>query len=88
VSSTHRDKASVAATLLERVANGSLEPSAALDEWPSGTESDDVLNVGWHDLSHFAADSDIRMKDSRYRSHQIALLLKRAKDIKDKHQIS
>jgi hypothetical protein len=80
-----RDKASAAATLLERVAGGGLEASTALAEWPGDADSDELLNAGWHELSHFAQDFDIRKTDPRYQSYQISVLLKRAKQIREKY---
>jgi hypothetical protein len=81
------DKATVAVGLLERVARGELEASTALSEWPLDAESDELLSASWHDLSHFAADLDIRMKDPRYRIYQASLLLKRVEQIKKKYGV-
>jgi hypothetical protein len=75
----------VAADLLERVARGEMEPSAALKEWPGNPEADALLDASWHDLSHFAIDADIRAKDPQYARYQVSLLLKRAKEIREKY---
>jgi hypothetical protein len=82
-----REKASVAAALLERVARGELEASAALDEWPQDAKPDELLDSSWHDLSHFAVDVDIRKKDPRYETYQLGLLLKRVRQIKEKYGV-
>jgi hypothetical protein len=79
------EKANLAATLLERVARGELEASTALTEWPQDATSDELLIASWHDLSHFAADLDVRSKDPRYKTYQVSLLLKRVKQIKEKY---
>ena len=79
------DKARVAATLLERVAHGELEASVALDQWPQDIDRDRLLSLGWHDLSHFAVDADIRDKDPKYRTYQVSLLLNRVKQIKERY---
>jgi hypothetical protein len=80
-----RGRAIVAAVLLERVANGQMEASAALKDWPENAESDALVDASWHDLSHFAVDVDIRTKDPRYATYQVSLLLKRAKQIREKY---
>jgi hypothetical protein len=72
------------AALLEKVANGEMEASTALKAWPLSAQSDTLLDASWHDLSHFANDLDIRTKDPRYAVYQTSLLLKRAKQIRDK----
>ena len=82
-----RSKAHVAAALLEQVASGELDASVALSEWPQDAEGDELLNASWHDLSHFAVDIDIRMKDPRYEAHQLSLLLGRAKQIRERHRV-
>ena len=81
------DKARAAAALLEQVARGELEASAALNGWPQDAESDELLNASWHDLSHFAVDDDIRKKDPLYQAYQVSGLLKRVKQIKEKYGV-
>ena len=83
-----RVKAAIAATLLDRVARGELDPAVALREWPQSDERDALLESAWHDLSHFATDADVRAKDSRYAAYQISVLQKRAQQIRDQHSVS
>ncbi len=78
-------RAIAAAVLLERVAKGNTEASAALEKWPENAESDTLLDASRHDLSHFAVDVDIRTKDPRYATYQVSQLLKRAKQIREKY---
>lgn len=78
-----RDLAASAAELLERVANGELTAPQAIHEWPSDTQ-DSLLDQSWHDLSHFAADADIRERDATYRQYQVSLLRRRALEIREK----
>lgn len=67
-------------TLLESVANNKIDPTLALQQWPDiETETDKLLAASWHDLSHFAADRDIRERDPSYATYQRNLLLDRAK---------
>jgi hypothetical protein len=82
-----QEKATAAAMLLEQVARGDLEASVALNQWPQDTESDELLKVSWHDLSHFAVDRDIRGNDPRYKTYQVAGLLERVKQIKAKYGV-
>ena len=82
-----RNKAHIAAALLERVARGELDASVALSEWPQDAEADELLDASWHDLSHFAVDIDIRKKDPRYEAHQVSLLLDRAKQIRERYRV-
>jgi hypothetical protein len=78
-------RAAAAVILLQRVLARDLEPDAALREWPDiDTESDELLAASWHDLSHYAADEDIRAKDLRYANFQTELLKRRIEEIKQK----
>ncbi len=78
-------KAIDAAELLERVASGGMEASAALDAWPQDIGQDDLLDASWHDLSHCSVDVDVRAKDARYAKHQVSVLLSPAKQIREKY---
>lgn len=80
-------KAIDAAALLERVANGEMEASTALNAWPQDAGRDELLDASWHDLSHFVVDVDIRTKDPRYATYQVSLLLNRAKQIREKYDV-
>lgn len=78
------EQAENAVALLERVASGAATAAEALQKWPQNTE-DSLINVSWHDLSHFAADADIRDRDPRYREYQVSLLLRRADEIRQRY---
>lgn len=70
-------------TLLEHVVGNKIDPSVALRQWPDiEIETDRLLMASWHDLSHFAADQDIRDKDPGYATYQRDLLLERIQQIK------
>jgi hypothetical protein len=81
------ENASIVVALLESVARAQMEASAALAKWPPRTESDNLLDASWHDLSHFASDDDVRQSDPRYRAYQVSLLLSRVQQIKAKFGI-
>jgi hypothetical protein len=51
--------------------NGDLEASALSQSPDAG--NDDISNVAWHDLSHFATDSAIRVKNPRYAGRQVRI---------------
>ena len=63
-------KAASAASLLERVASGELDARDALREWPEDPIRDDLIDRSRHDLSHVAADDDIRQKESTREGRQ------------------
>jgi len=80
------DRIAKVVSLLESVADGTLDASAALEQWPDiDLETDDLVAASWHDLSHFEADKDLRDKDSDYADYQKNLLLNRVKKIKEKY---
>lgn len=71
--------------LLKKVMSGEVSPELALEQWPSiDTEEDDLLAATWHDLSHFAADQDIRARDLAYADCQTQLLKRRVREIRQK----
>jgi hypothetical protein len=72
------------ASLLEAVANGSLEPEAALAEWgdPGPERNDRTLSGAWHVLSHYADDGDIRLADEGYARHAQEVLRRQATKIR------
>lgn len=78
-------KAVAAAALLEQVANGERSAVSALEEWPQDIGADPLLDASWHDLSHFANDSDIRTKDLKYATYQKSRLLTRAQQVREKY---
>lgn len=81
-------RALAAVFLLERVLSRELTSIVALRDWPGiASESDDLLTASWHDLSHYAADADIRRRDPRYAKYQSQLLARRVEEIKQKFGI-
>lgn len=81
-------RALTAVLLLERVLSRKVTPIVALHEWPDiDRESDELLSASWRDLSHYAADVDIRRKDPRYATYQAGLLARRVEQIKERFQI-
>jgi hypothetical protein len=85
LTATQRDNAARIISLLEGVAGGSLDARVALEHWPDiDLEADSLLAASWHDLSHYAADKDIRDRDPAYATYQNNLLLIRAKTIKER----
>ncbi|MDI6784512.1 MAG: hypothetical protein QME64_10515 [bacterium] len=74
-------------SLLKMVADGELDPDLALERWPDiDKETDKLIAASWHDLSHFANDTDIRKKDKEYDIMQRNLLRKNASEIHQKYQ--
>ena len=83
-----KQRALAAVLLLEHVLSRELTPIVALHEWPDiDSERDELLSASWHDLSHYAADLDIRVRDPRYAKYQIELLARRVEEIREKFQI-
>ena len=83
-----RDRIAKIVSLLEGVADSTLDASAALEQWTDiDSETDNLLAASWHDLTHFAADKDIRDRDPGYAAYQKDLLLDRVKKIKEKYQL-
>jgi hypothetical protein len=61
--------------LLKDVSAGLKRPEAALHEWPNvENEPAQSIRRAWHNLSHYAADADIREKDPRYAACQRGIL--------------
>jgi hypothetical protein len=84
----NKQRAETAIGLLQRVASGDMNADVALATWPEIDSDDDpLLTASWHDLSHFAADADIRDRDPSYAVHQCELLLRRATEIKEKYTL-
>lgn len=82
------ETARIVTRLLELVVKGEIEPGQALAQWPQTTDAEPVCGAAWHDLTHFAADDDIRQKDERYADYQIAVLTKRIAEIKKTHGLT
>ena len=73
-------------SLLESVASGQMDPALALKEWPDiDSETDDLIATGWHELSHYENDVDLRESDSEYDANMRALLKKWAVKIRGKY---
>jgi hypothetical protein len=78
----------IAVALLEQMLSGKVDSGVALQQWPGGDVDDDPLLVAtWHDLSHFAADDDIRRKDRAYAEYQTELLSRRGQQIRSKFRL-
>jgi hypothetical protein len=68
-----KQRALTAVLLLECVLSRELTSIVALHEWPDiDSERDELLSASWHDLSHYAADLDIRARDPRYASTRLS----------------
>jgi hypothetical protein len=82
---TVTQRAEAAVQLLEQVLSGATPPDLALERWPSiEAEDDELLVLTGHDLSHFAADGDIRARDRAYAEYQAQLLTRRLREIREK----
>ena len=74
-------------SLLERTIANEQEAQKSLEKWPDiDSEQDELLKAAWHDLSHFAADSDIRQRDKGYAESQTDLLRQHVKSIRAKYE--
>ncbi len=74
-------------SLLENVINNREDAESALNKWPDiDSEEDPLIAASWHDLSHFAADWDIREKDDKYAELQTEMLQKRVDSITRKYE--
>lgn len=73
-----------AGRLLRDVASGSCAADHAISQWPFHTDERqrDVAEA-LHTLAHFAADADIRAKDSNYSEHTRAQLVEMAKRLEE-----
>jgi hypothetical protein len=82
------DRALKAASLLELVASGQMNPTSALNEWPDiDSEPDDLISASWHDLSHYENDVDIRKRDSRFEAKMREGLKNQAAKIRKKYNL-
>ena len=65
----------VCAGLLRSTAEGTVAAEAALERWPKDARTGEpIFGDAWHVLYHFAADSDIRARDTSYAVYQRTLL--------------
>ena len=63
-------------SILERVLSDEISANEALAEWPSiDEETVDLIAKAWHELTQFAADADLRARDSEYAQYQRDQLL-------------
>lgn len=83
------DKVGTIIMLLESVLKNKLNPVDALREWPDNidNETDEVIRKAWHELHHFYADGDIRIKDANYDKYQRGLLRSYISDIRNKYSV-
>lgn len=57
--------------ILEKVLAGDMSADDALIEWSDiDDESNEIMIGAWHELTHYAADADIRAKDTEYAEYQ------------------
>jgi len=82
------NKARVAVALLGDVVNDRLDATEALKAWPEVTQEDPLLQLAWHDLSHFAVDADIRARDPKYAEYQRDLLTNRIGEIRESYKFA
>ena len=75
--------------LLEGVANGSIEARTAIDEnWREFEEEPDkIVTSAFHEQHHFAADADIRERDTEYARVQRETLLNLARKIRESYSL-
>ncbi len=74
--------------LLEMAAAGKLDSAVALEQWPDiDSEEDALIAAGWHELSHFANDGDIRDRDKEYDEYQRNSLCEYARKIREKYAL-
>ncbi len=59
-----------AATLLQKVLEGSLSAAESLKRWPENEEDRSIKSVK-HAIEHFIVDDDIRKNDKNYEKKQI-----------------
>ncbi|HMO51211.1 MAG TPA: hypothetical protein PKE26_13860 [Kiritimatiellia bacterium] len=86
MTNTSRVRIDTVVLLLESVARNVLDATTALEQWPDiDSEVDDLVASAWHDVSHYATDKDIRIKDPSYAAYQAKSLLDRAQKIRDKY---
>jgi len=88
MSTVDSNKARLAVSLLEDVVNGRHSATDALAQWPDVTQGDSLLQLSWHDLSHFAVDADIRARDPKYAKYQRDLLTTRIREIRETYKFT
>lgn len=69
-------------SLVRAVVEERMSPGDALSAWPGSIddECDTALIALWHELTHFAADYDLRVQDKEYDEWCRASLLRRLTD--------
>ncbi len=73
-------------SLLTKVSKEKIKPEEALKSWPEEPESK-LINIAWHNLSHYECDEDIRKKDKDYDIWQKKTLIDNAKKLKEEYDI-
>jgi hypothetical protein len=76
------------ARLLKSVARRDIDPTVALEAWPTpiDEEDDPLIASAWHELTHYENDVDIRTKDPKHDKRRRNDLYRRACEILTKHQ--
>jgi hypothetical protein len=67
--------------LLRKAAEGQITGEGALKEWPRDAEGEPLFGDSWHVPYHFAADADIRDRDTGYAEYQKTLFLRTAGEL-------
>lgn len=84
---TARQRAEYTVELLEGIVSGTIEAPQALKSWPDpDEETDETIKSAWHELSHYAADEDIRTRDPEYAQFMKETLAALAKRIRQTHR--
>jgi len=79
------EKIKTIVSLLEGVAEGSIDSDQALRDWGDVDKEPELIASAWHELSHFDTDKDIREKDKEYEINRQKVLKVYAKRILEKY---
>ena len=67
---TQKEVTAAVRAILERVISGGDTTKEELESFPVGRELfSDLAATAWHQLYHWMADSDIRVRDPEYAAH-------------------
>jgi hypothetical protein len=74
--------------LLKSVARRDIDPTVALEAWPTpiDEEDDPLVAAAWHELTHYENDVDIRTKDPEFDKNMRDDLYRRAVEILTKYE--
>lgn len=83
MSSDKKGHLAIVIDILQAVLDGRIDANTGLRKWPNiDAEEDRLIAASWHDLSHYAEDEDIRLRDSEYASDQRRRLEQRISALK------